>query len=105
MNQALVDELLEVHQHFRNQAITEHPAATLTLAYAQSMAAQKPDFLTVKEAASELKVSLGAIYAMCDENTLPHTRIGSDRGTIRIARADLKKLWRARRGPGRPRAA
>lgn len=45
--------------------------------------------LTVKEAADALKLSSGAVYALCNSGTLPHHRLGQGRGAIRIDRADL----------------
>jgi len=47
------------------------------------------DLLTVREAADFLKLSAGAIYALCSSGTLPHHRLGRGRGAIRIDRQDL----------------
>jgi excisionase family DNA binding protein len=47
------------------------------------------DLLTVKEAADLLKLSLGAVYALCKAGTLPHHRLGKGGGAIRIDRQDL----------------
>jgi excisionase family DNA binding protein len=47
------------------------------------------DLLTVKEAADLLKLSAGAVYALCKSGTLPHHRLGQGRGAIRIDRQDL----------------
>ena len=45
--------------------------------------------LTVKEAAALVKLSIGAVYALCNSGTLPHHRLGQGRGAIRIDRVDL----------------
>jgi excisionase family DNA binding protein len=47
------------------------------------------DLLTVKEAATVLKLSCGAVYALCKAGTLPHHRLGLGQGAIRIGRQDL----------------
>ncbi len=47
------------------------------------------DLLTVKEAANLLKLSRGAVYALCKAGTLPHHRLGLGRGAVRIDRKDL----------------
>ncbi len=47
------------------------------------------DLLTVKEAANLLKLSCGAVYALCKAGTLPHHRLGLGRGAVRIDRQDL----------------
>ena len=46
-------------------------------------------FVTVKEAAALLGVSIGAVYALCRRGILSHHRIGIGRGTIRIAWEDF----------------
>lgn len=56
--------------------------------------------LTVGQAASLLSVSIGTIYALCQTGGLPHLRIGTGRGTIRIRRKDL--LRHVKRASGRP---
>ena len=45
--------------------------------------------LTVKEASQQLKVSPATVYQLCAEGKLPHVRIGTRRGTIRINETDL----------------
>jgi excisionase family DNA binding protein len=47
------------------------------------------DLLTVKDAAGLLRLSTGAVYALCKSGTLPHHRLGQGRGAIRIDRLDL----------------
>jgi excisionase family DNA binding protein len=47
------------------------------------------DLLTVKEAADLLKLSCGAVYALCQAGKLPHHRLGLGRGAVRIDRKDL----------------
>ena len=46
--------------------------------------------LTVKEASQQLKVSPATVYQLCAEGKLPHVRIGTRRGTIRINETDLQ---------------
>jgi excisionase family DNA binding protein len=48
------------------------------------------ELLTVAEAADMLKLSSGAIYALCKSGVLPHHRLGAGRGAIRIDEADLR---------------
>jgi len=47
------------------------------------------DLLTVRETADLLKLSAGAVYALCKAGTLPHHRLGQGRGAIRVDRQDL----------------
>jgi excisionase family DNA binding protein len=47
-------------------------------------------FLTVSEAAEKLRLSVSAVYALCETRVLAHSRFGAGRGRIRIAEADLK---------------
>jgi excisionase family DNA binding protein len=69
------------------------------------------DLLTVSKAAELLKLSAGAVYALCKSGALPHHRLGAGRGTIRIDRADLLAYLAACKhgaapnesGPMRPR--
>ena len=69
------------------------------------------DPLTVKEVADLLKLSLGAVYALCKAGKLPHHRLGQGRGAIRIDRQDLLAYVQAcktgaapvaRSGPSQP---
>jgi excisionase family DNA binding protein len=53
------------------------------------------DLLTVKEAADLLKLSAGAVYALCKSGTLPHHRLGQGRAAIRIDRQDLLRYVEA----------
>lgn len=52
------------------------------------------DLLTVAEAAGELKVSPGTVYALCKAGKLEHFRIGLGRGTVRIHKKALSALLR-----------
>lgn len=45
--------------------------------------------LTPKDAAARLKMSVTAVYSLCEAGLLPHSRIGVKRGRIRIAEVDL----------------
>lgn len=49
------------------------------------------DLLTPKEAAKRARVSASLIYCLCNDQRLPHYRIGADgkRGRILIDPADL----------------
>ena len=49
----------------------------------------EPEFLTVKQAAKCLNVSLGCVYRLCTTSTLSHYKFGEGRGAIRISRTDL----------------
>ena len=40
--------------------------------------------LTVREAAERLGCSEALVYLLCSERRLPHVRLGTGRGTIRI---------------------
>jgi excisionase family DNA binding protein len=44
---------------------------------------------TVREVAEILRVSSATIYALCGNGKLPHIRVGSGRGAIRIRQEDL----------------
>ena len=52
------------------------------------------DLLTPKEAAVKARVSPSLIYTLCNEQRLPHYRIGTDgkRGRILIDPADLDRF-------------
>lgn len=52
-------------------------------------AMEQLDLLTVKEVAGLLRISLGSVYALCKAGRLPHHRLGSGSGVVRIDRADL----------------
>lgn len=45
--------------------------------------------LTIKEAAKNLGLSLGAVYALCQSGALAHYRLGIGRGRIMVAWSDL----------------
>jgi excisionase family DNA binding protein len=44
---------------------------------------------TVRQTADQLQVSTATIYGLCAQKRLPHIRIGTGRGTIRIRPDDL----------------
>src|SRR4051794_21397448 len=52
--------------------------------------AHVPDLLTPAETAAILRLSVSAVYALCDAGELPCLRIGAKRGRIRIERSDLE---------------
>jgi len=49
------------------------------------------DCLTVIQAAKAARVGKRTIYKLCEEGRLPHHRVGTGRGTIRIKRHDLDR--------------
>jgi excisionase family DNA binding protein len=55
------------------------------------------DTMTVAQAARELEVSVGTIYALCRDGRLGHLRIGLGRGTIRIEESDIESFRRESR--------
>lgn len=57
----------------------------------------EPETLTVSEAAERLKVSVRTVYDLVRSGRLHAQRLGSGRGTIRIAPADLQKIGPVRR--------
>jgi excisionase family DNA binding protein len=46
-------------------------------------------YLTVRQVAEQLQVSMASVYQMCSGGQLPHLRVGLKRGTIRIREQDL----------------
>lgn len=53
--------------------------------------------LTVQDVADRLNVSAACVYALVARNDLPHVRIGTGRGTIRILEEDLGAYLSGRR--------
>jgi len=47
------------------------------------------EFLTAKEVAERLRISLAMVYLLCAQGKLPHLRLGLRRGTIRVRECDL----------------
>ena len=58
------------------------------------------ELLTVREAADLLRLSAGAVYALCKSGALPHHRLGRGRGAIRIDRQDLLRYAEACKSGG-----
>jgi excisionase family DNA binding protein len=54
--------------------------------------AERPEYLTVEEVSSLLRVSAPTIYRRCADGQLPHIRIGHD-GPIRIPAGELERLF------------
>ena len=50
--------------------------------------------LTVRQAAERSSISAPTIYALCADGKIPHSRIGTGRGTIRIMPSDLSEFLR-----------
>ncbi len=48
--------------------------------------------LTVRESAERLGCSEALVYLLCSERRLPHVRLGTGRGTIRIAEDDISEF-------------
>src|SRR4051794_2901927 len=51
--------------------------------------------LTIKQAAERLNVSEATVYDLCAKRKLPHVRIGTGRGTIRIDEQALEEFIKA----------
>lgn len=49
----------------------------------------KEEFLTVRECARLLNVSVPTAYRMIRAKTLPHTKVGEGRGLILVARPEV----------------
>jgi excisionase family DNA binding protein len=47
--------------------------------------------LAVRESAARLGCSEALVYLLCVERRLPHVRLGTGSGTIRIAEDDINK--------------
>ena len=62
------------------------------------------ELLTVKEASARLRCSPSTIYTAVATGQLPHYRVGTGRGHIRIHKDDLETYWRScrRGGEGKP---
>jgi excisionase family DNA binding protein len=54
--------------------------------------AEEPEYLTVEEVSSLLRVSAPTIYRRCADGQLPHIRVG-DHGPIRIPASQLERLY------------
>jgi excisionase family DNA binding protein len=52
-------------------------------------------FKTIKQVAEQLLVSQATVYSLCAQFKLPHVRVGTGRGTIRIDEADLAAFLQA----------
>lgn len=72
----------------RDPLSPEPPGRSVAQEQAREDVSEKT-LLTVKEAAALVKLSIGAVYALCNSGTLPHHRLGQGRGAIRIDRQDL----------------
>lgn len=55
----------------------------------QPIAAEEPEFLTVRQAARHLNVSPSCVYRLCTANKLTHYKFGDGQGPVRIRRSDL----------------
>jgi excisionase family DNA binding protein len=51
--------------------------------------------LTVRESAERLGCSEALVYLLCSERRLPHVRLGTGRGTIRIAEDDISEFLKS----------
>lgn len=86
------DALLENYDQCLERVSNQVAAAVLAAAAVQMEVAALPEFLTVKQAASELQVSDQTIYGLCEDRKLTHMRVGEKSGTIRIPRNALQEL-------------
>ena len=59
------------------------------------------DCLTVVQAATLAGVGKRTIYKLCEDGRLPHHRVGTGRGTIRVKRDDLDRYLEQNRVEGR----
>lgn len=48
--------------------------------------------LTVQESAERLGCSPALVYLLCSKRRVPHVRLGTGRGTIRIAEEELNEF-------------
>ena len=53
------------------------------------IAMEEVDLMTVREVSRLLRLSDGAVYALCKSGRLPHHRLGHGKGAIRISRSDV----------------
>lgn len=60
--------------------------------------------LTPREAADQLRLSVTAVYALCDSGALPCYRIGAKRGRRRIKASDLAAYLDQHQAPATPSA-
>lgn len=49
------------------------------------------NYLTIKQVAERLQVSLGTVYHLCAQGRMPHHRVGLGRGTIRISEEQFQR--------------
>ena len=84
--------ITDLYQHYL--AITNDPQAAATLVLAHVTSQERPENLSVKQAAAHLGVSIEKIYALCRSGELRHSKIGR---TIRIQAHDLQDLFRCSR--------
>jgi len=61
------------------------------------------DWLTVADVAARLNVAPRTVYRLCEEKKLPHQRVGSGEGTIRVRPADLAALEKKIADSGKPK--
>jgi excisionase family DNA binding protein len=61
------------------------------------------DWLTVGDVATRLSVAARTVYRLCEEKKLPHQRVGSGEGTIRVRPADLAALEKKIADSGKPK--
>lgn len=87
-----VEQLFYEYQRVTND---QQAAAILTLAdVMNSQKPNQPEYLTVAEAAKVLSISPHLVYQLCRCGRLRHERLGTGRGTIRIASAALRSYQR-----------
>lgn len=85
----------EIKQMFLDYLeLTEDKTAAANLVLADilsgcSLSDAQTEDLTVPEAAKQLKCSKITIYRLCENGKMPHYRLGTGRGVIRIRLADL----------------
>lgn len=59
--------------------------------------AKRKRLLKVNQVADQLSVSQSTVYSLCDRGDIPHLRVGTGRGAIRIDPDDLQRFIDAAR--------
>lgn len=58
----------------------------------QSIPADEPRLLTVRDVAKKLQLSSTVIYSLVSDGTLPALRVGQGRGSIRFRNRDVEEF-------------
>ncbi len=94
--------LVKLYQDYLEETGSEVAAAIFALDahHRSAMPAPATDTpLSVEQAAAQSNISVRTLYSLCAAKQLPHSRIGTGRGTIRILPNDLREyLQQSQRG-------